>query len=183
MIFVSRFFTLALVSVACASTLGVRQTTNTNARIKVVVDAVDSNLRHTGPAILTIMANHTLNDRTLATQMGSIGNAFSTASRNLRAIPVSSGSTTVAPTNDEIGVFYSDAMYLLSSSLSGIKGTGAVPGFAGQVATLDPIVANTTRQLNITSPNSVALVNLMMRDASQFLVAEGFTQTLAALGF
>ncbi|KAJ7284554.1 POXA3a laccase small subunit [Mycena rebaudengoi] len=182
MIALSRLFTLALVSVACATTLGIRQATNTNARIQPVADAVDSNLRHTGPAILTITANHTLSDATLRTQMTSIGDAFSKAKTDLAAIPVSSGSTTVRPTNDDISITYADALQLLSSSLSGIKGTGAVPGFAGLVATLDPIVAGATTQLNTTSPNSIALVKLMMRDASQFFVDEGFTQTLAALG-
>ncbi|KAJ7268449.1 POXA3b laccase small subunit [Mycena rebaudengoi] len=179
----SRFFTLALVSVACASKIGVRQATNTNAQILEVVDSVDSNLRHVGPAILTLQANHQLSDITLGQQLLSVGAAFVAADIHLRGIPVSSGSTTVRPTNDDISIVYADAMQLLSSSLSGIQGTGLVPHFAQLVAVLDPIVAHASRQLNITSPGSISLVNLMMRDASQFYRAEGFNQTLAALGF
>ncbi|KAJ7284553.1 POXA3b laccase small subunit [Mycena rebaudengoi] len=183
MFVLSRLFTLALVSVACASTLQIRQTTNTNAAINAIVDTVDSNLRHTGPTILQLQANHTLNSNTLGAQMTSIGNTFSRARTSLAATPISSGSTTVKPTNDDISITYADAIQLLAASLSGIQGTGAVPNFATLVATLDPIVAATTRQLNITSPNSIALVTLEMRDARQFFTAEGFTQTLAALGF
>jgi hypothetical protein len=90
---------------------------------------------------------------------------------------------------------------LVASSLSGIIGSGKVPGFPAMVTTFDPIMAKTTLQLNVTSPASLVLVHKMyaispgwqyytdqfsscrMLDASQFLRAEGFTQTLTALGF
>ncbi|KAJ6608698.1 POXA3b laccase small subunit [Mycena sp. CBHHK59/15] len=174
----SRLFALAaLVSVACA------QATNTNAAINSIVDSLDENLHSVGPTILTLQANHTLNPTTLAKQMASLTAAFNKTATSLAATSVSSGSTTVDPTNDDISITYSDTMQLTASSLSGIVGTGAVPNFSTMVATLDPIVAKASTQLNTTLPGSIALVHTMMLDASQFLRAEGFNLTLVALGF
>ncbi|KAF7334599.1 Small subunit of laccase POXA3a [Mycena venus] len=178
-----RFFALALASVACASKLNIRQATNTNAAIISIVDALDISMHHSGPAILTLQAQHKFSDITIGEQMLELGAAFLKADVGLTKTQVSSGSTTVSPTNDEISITYSDVMQLVSSSLSGVKGTGTVPHFPQMVAVLDPIIANTSLQLNTTSPGSLALVHRMMLDASQFLRAEGFNQTLAALGF
>jgi hypothetical protein len=50
---------------------------------------------------------------------------------------------------------------LTSTSLSNIIASGKVPGFAGFVATLDPIIAKTNTQLNTTSPGSLILVHRM----------------------
>ncbi|KAJ7645011.1 hypothetical protein B0H17DRAFT_1216126 [Mycena rosella] len=176
-----RLFTLALASVACARTLDVRQVTNTNAAINAIVDRLDETMRHAGPAILTLMANHKLSPTTLGTQMDSIGAAFRRTTTALAATPVSGGSTTVMPTNDEIAVTYSDAMQLVSASLSGIIRNGRVPNFPTMVATLDPIMAAAATQFNKTLPNSISLVAIMLRDAGQFLLAEGFNQTFAAI--
>ncbi|KAJ6468366.1 POXA3b laccase small subunit [Mycena sanguinolenta] len=178
-----RFFAFALISVASASQLHVRQTTNTNAAINSIVDALDVNLRHIGPNILTFMANQTSSDTTIGSQMTALESAYNQTAANLAATPISSGSTTVSPTNDDIGITYSDAMQLTATSLSGIIASGKVPGFPAMVTTLDPIMARATSQLNVTSPNSVALVHIMMLDASQFLRDEGFTLTLTSLGF
>ncbi|KAJ7249605.1 hypothetical protein C8J57DRAFT_1079423 [Mycena rebaudengoi] len=106
----SRIFTLTFVSVTCASRIGVRQATNTNAQILEVVDSVDSNLRHVGPAILRLQANHSLSDVTLAEQLAFVGAAFTAAELRLQGIPVSSGSTKVRLTNDDISLVYADAM-------------------------------------------------------------------------
>ncbi|KAJ7760733.1 POXA3a laccase small subunit [Mycena maculata] len=151
--FAVRFFVLTLVSVACASKLEVRQTTNTNAAINSIVDVILSDV------------------------------APNRVYRHPQATPISAGSTTITPTNDDISITYSDAVVLIATSLSGVIATGAVPDFSSMVASFDPILAATTNQLNITSPNSVALVHIMLLDASQFFTDEGFTQTLAALGF
>ncbi|KAJ7082003.1 hypothetical protein B0H15DRAFT_803384 [Mycena belliarum] len=96
--------------------------------------------------------------------------------------PVSSGSTTTSPTNDEISITFSDAMQLVATSLSGIHRSNKVPNFDAMVETLDPIMARTATQFNTTLPNSLALVAIMMRDAGQFLILEGFNQTFAAIG-
>ncbi|KAJ7039652.1 hypothetical protein C8F04DRAFT_949766 [Mycena alexandri] len=178
-----RVFTLALVSVACASQLNVRQATNTNAAINSAVDTLDETLHHVGPTILTLMANQTASDTTIGQQMTALETAFNKTTATLTGIAVSAGSTTVKPTNDDISITYSDVMALTATSLSGIIAQGKVPGFPAMVATLDPIMAKTTLQLNVTSPASLVLVHRMMLDASQFFVAEKFTQTLAALGF
>ncbi|KAJ7659247.1 POXA3b laccase small subunit [Mycena polygramma] len=178
-----RFSALALVSVAYANTLGARQATNTNTAIRAVVDSLDSTMRHVGPTILTLQAQHKFSDTTVGEQMVQLGTAFSKADASLAKTPVSSGSTTVSPTNDDISITYSDVMQLVSSSLSGVIGTGAVPHFPQMVAALDPIIANTSLHLNVTSPGSLVLVHRMMLDASQFFVAEGFNKTLKALGF
>ncbi|KAJ7898678.1 POXA3b laccase small subunit [Mycena olivaceomarginata] len=178
-----RFLALSLVSVAFASKLNVRQATNTNAAIISIVDALDVSLHHSGPAILTLQAQHKFSDITIGAQMIELGAAFLKADVALARTPASSGSTTVSPTNDEVSITYSDVMQLLSTSLSGVIGTGAVPHFPQLVAALDPVIANTSLQLNLTSPGSLVLVHRMMLDASQFLAAEGFNKTLAALGF
>ncbi|KAJ6514343.1 hypothetical protein C8R47DRAFT_1090983 [Mycena vitilis] len=175
-----RLFALAFVSVAAAATLSARA--NTNAAINTAVDQVDVNLRHVGPAILTLQANHTLSAATLGPQFTSMEHAFTNLTNSLKATGVSSGSNTTSPTNDEIGVTFSDALQLVATSLSG-PSTQAVPGFATMVATFDPILSNAAAQYNVTLPGGLALVHIMMLDASQFLRTEGFTQTLTTLGF
>ncbi|KAJ7191937.1 hypothetical protein GGX14DRAFT_528577 [Mycena pura] len=178
-----RIISLAFVAVACASKLAARQATNTNARINPIIDSVDETLRHVGPAILTLQADHKLSTSTLATQMTALEMEFTNATKQLAAIPVSSGSTTVHPTNDDISITLADAIALVSTSLSGIIPSGAVPGFPTMVATFDPIMANMLSQFNTTLPGGITLVNTMMRDARQFLVEEGFTRTNTVLGF
>ncbi|KAJ7898607.1 hypothetical protein B0H14DRAFT_3853039 [Mycena olivaceomarginata] len=178
-----RIFTLALVSVACASKLGIRQATNTNAAINTIVDQVDVTMHHAGPSILTLEANHRLSTSTLSSQMLTIETAFKKMTTSLAATPVSSGSTTVSPTNDEISITLSDAMQLVATSLSGVMATGEVPGFPTMVATADPIISNALIQYNTTLPGALSLVHTMMLDASQFLRAEGFAKTLTTLGF
>ncbi|KAJ7220169.1 POXA3b laccase small subunit [Mycena pura] len=178
-----RVFTLSLVFVACASQLNIRQSTNTNAAINSILDTLDESIHHISPTILTLMANQTLSASTLGPQMTTLENAFTQADNDLAATAVSAGSTTVAPTNDDISITYSDIMQLVSTTLSGIIPSGDVPGFPTMVQTFDPIMAKTTLQLNITSPASLVLVHKMMADARQFFAAEGFTQTLSALGF
>ncbi|KAJ7174924.1 hypothetical protein C8R46DRAFT_1215089 [Mycena filopes] len=174
---------LSSVLVVCASKLDARQAKNTNVQIRAIVDSLDVTMRHAGPAILLLQAQHQFSDATIGAQMTTIGASFTQADANLIKTPVSSGSTTVSPTNDDISITYSDVMQLLSTSLSGVIGTGRVPHFADFVAVLDPIVAKTSAQLNVTSPGSIVLVHRMMLDAQQFYRAEGFNKTLAALGF
>ncbi|KAJ6479568.1 POXA3b laccase small subunit [Mycena sanguinolenta] len=183
MLTLRRLFTLALVSVACASKLQVRQTTNTNTAINTIVDKVDKTVRQTASTIATLMADHKLTTATLGTQMTTLDTTFKQMDTSLAATPVSSGSTTVSPTNDDIGVTLSDAIQLVATGLSGIIATGAVPGFPTMVANLDPIMSAALAQYNITLPGQLSLVHTMMLDAQQFLVDEGFTKTLATLQF
>ncbi|KAJ7181319.1 hypothetical protein C8R43DRAFT_941161 [Mycena crocata] len=178
-----RLLAVALVSVACASKLDVRQATNTNARIRTIIDPLDETMRHVGPSILQFQANHTANSNTIGAQFTVMERAFTTATTQLKATPVSSGSNTTSPTNDELGVTYSDALQLIAASLSGLQAQGSVSSFAQLVATFDPILSNNAAQFNITSPGGLALVHIMMLDASQFLRQEGFTRTLTTLGF
>jgi hypothetical protein len=89
---------------------------------------------------------------------------------------------------------------LVATSLSGVIGSGTVPDFQNMVATLDPIMANALTHFNSTLPGGLTLVHTMYRlplacretfiniahrmlDASQFLRAEGFVDTLQALKF
>jgi len=176
-------FSLALVSVTCASRLNVRQGTNTNAAINQIIDTVDVTMHQVGPTILTIQANHTMNTATLGSQVTRIENAFKNMDNSILATPVSSGSTTVSPTNDEISITLSDAMQLVATSLSGVIASGTVPDFSNMVVTLDPVMANALTHYNHTLPGALTLVHTMMLDASQFFRAEGFTETLQALGF
>ncbi|KAJ7513127.1 POXA3a laccase small subunit [Mycena galericulata] len=178
------FLALTLVSLACAnaSILGVRQT-NTNAAINSAVDSLDTTVRQTASTIDTLQASEKMSTSTLRAQMTTIETAFTKLDKTLAATGVSAGSTTVAPTNDDIGITLSDAMQLVATSLSGVIPSGAVPGFPTMVATLDPIMSKALAQFNTTSPNGIALVHIMMLDASQFLRDEGFTLTLTTLGF
>ncbi|KAJ7916088.1 hypothetical protein B0H13DRAFT_378393 [Mycena leptocephala] len=175
MLTLRRLFALALVSVAWAA--------NTNVAINTIVDRVDETMHHAGPTILQLQANHTMTTTTLGRQITNIEMAFKNMTTQLAATPVSSGSTTVSPTNDEVSITLSDAMQLVATSLSGVMATGAVPGFPTMVATMDTIVSQALAQYNTTLPGGLALVHTMMLDASQFLRAEGFTKTLTTLGF
>jgi hypothetical protein len=60
--------------------------------------------------VVTIQANHTINSATLGNQFTKLENTFKNMDNQLLATPVSSGSTTVSPTNDEISVTLSNAM-------------------------------------------------------------------------
>ncbi|KAJ7176105.1 POXA3b laccase small subunit [Mycena crocata] len=183
MLFFHRLFAVAFVSIACASKLSIRQATNTNAAIKTIVDRLDETMRRVGPAILMLQAENSASSNTVGPQFTTMEMAFTNATNQLKATAVSSGSNTTSPTNDEIGITYSDALQLVSTSLSGLQAQGSVASFATLVATFDPILSNNAAQLNITSPGSLALVHIMMLDASQFLRDEGFTRTLTTLGF
>ncbi|KAJ6602892.1 hypothetical protein DFH09DRAFT_1471024 [Mycena vulgaris] len=176
-----RFFALALVSVVSCSNLAARA--NTNNAINTIVDNLDISLHHTGPTIRASLAQHKFSDITIGVQMVSLGVAFSKARTSLACTAVSTGSVDVRPTNDDISITCSDIMQTFATSLSGIKGTGLVPHFPEMVKILDPIVANASLQLNLTSPASLILVKKMMIDAKQFLLAEGFNLTLAAIGW
>ncbi|KAF8168676.1 POXA3b laccase small subunit [Mycena galopus ATCC 62051] len=183
MLTLRRLFALAIVSVTCASRLDVRQATNTNAAINQIIDKVDMTMRQVGFTILTIQANHTMNAETLGNQITMIETTFRNMDNSISATPVSSGSTTVSPTNDDISITLSDAMQLVATSLSGVLASDTVSDFDDMVATLDPIISNALTHFNHTLPGGLLLVHIMMLDASQFLVDEGFVDTLQALGF
>lgn len=59
---------------------------------------------------VTLQAEHKFSDVTVGEQMLSLGAAFLKADVGLARTPVSSGSTTVSPTNDDISITYSDVM-------------------------------------------------------------------------
>ncbi|KAG6872246.1 hypothetical protein C0995_011595 [Termitomyces sp. Mi166 len=177
------FFALAAAAVAIANPLGRRQTTNTNPQINDIVSTLDGVVHQVMPTILLLQANHTDDDGTVGTQVNTLITGFNTAESALAATPVSSGSTTELPTNDDISIIFADVMSILASGLSGISNT-TVPSFTSSVSRLDPSVAAAINQFNITLPGSVKLVHTMMLDATQFLRDEGaFPQTIAALGF
>ncbi|KAJ7618525.1 POXA3b laccase small subunit [Roridomyces roridus] len=181
--FVARLFSLALVSVACASTLNVRQTTNTNAAIQTILDPLSITTRNVASTISTLQSNHTLSATTLATQLTALENAFKTATTKLAATATSSGSNTTDPVNNDLGDNFGDSIQLVATSLSGITAQGSVSNFASQMTTLDPITAAAVTQFNKTAPLSFNIVHILMLDAQQFLTAEGLTATRTALGF
>ncbi|KAG6896657.1 hypothetical protein C0992_006856 [Termitomyces sp. T32_za158] len=177
------FFALAAAAVVVASPLTPRQSNNTNAAINDIVSTLDGVVHVVMPDVLLLQANETADDGTIGVQVNTLITAFNTAESALAATPVSSGSTTVLPTNDDISILFADVMSILASGLSGLTTTD-VPSFTSTVSRLDPVVAGTINQFNTTLPGSVALVHTMMLDAQQFLVQEGaFPQTVAALGF
>ncbi|KAF7312925.1 hypothetical protein MKEN_00976900 [Mycena kentingensis (nom. inval.)] len=163
--------------------LATGQSTNTNAQIKAAVNTVDETMHHVGPTVLTIMANQTLSDRTLSAQFDTLNRVWTNFDHTITSIRPSSGSTTVHPTNDECSTVLGESVVLVATSLSGIKASGKVPSFPNLVATLDPIIANGLTHFNTTLRNGLNLTAIIMIDARQFLVAEGFTATNHALGF
>ncbi|KAJ7627064.1 POXA3b laccase small subunit [Roridomyces roridus] len=179
----ARLLPLALVSAAWASTLNARQTTNTNAAISTIIDPVDVTARNVASTIDTLQANHSLSATTLATQLTILETSLKSATTQLAATAVSAGSTTVSPTNNQLGDTFGDTIQLVTTSLSGISAQGLVSNFASQMATLDPILSAAVKQFNTTAPLSFNLVHILMLDAQQFLTAEGLTATRTALGF
>ncbi|KAG6824769.1 hypothetical protein H0H92_005868, partial [Tricholoma furcatifolium] len=103
-------FALAAASIAVANPVVPRQTTNTNQAIHDIISALDMSIHQSLPTILLQQANHTATIDTLSVQITSLITAFESAATQLEATPVSVGSETVSPTNDEIGVILSDVI-------------------------------------------------------------------------
>ncbi|KAK0495204.1 POXA3b laccase small subunit [Armillaria luteobubalina] len=181
MLFAS-LLTLIVASAALASPLQGRQASNTNVAINQVVDALDESIHINIPNILTLQASHQANDSTIGEQINDLTTVFKVAAQDLSNIAVSSGSTTVVPTNDDISITFATVLSLVASGLSGLTAE-IVPEMVSMVQTLDPEVAAASLALNTTLPGSLKLVHTMMLDARQFLIAEGMTQTVAAIGF
>ncbi|KAK0204534.1 POXA3b laccase small subunit [Desarmillaria ectypa] len=183
MLFAS-LLTLLVASTTLASPLQGRQanTANTNAAINQIVDALDQSIHINIPNILTLQASHKANDSTVGEQISDLITVFRAAAEDLSNIPVSSGSTTIRPTNDDISVTFATVLSLVASGLSGLTAQ-VVPSMFSMFQGLDPQVAAATTALNTTLPNSIKFVHTLMLDARQFLIAEGFTLTTAALGF
>ncbi|KAJ7627065.1 hypothetical protein FB45DRAFT_920586 [Roridomyces roridus] len=177
----SHLFSLAFISAACASTLNVRQTTNTNAAIRTIIDPLDMTARIVASTLNTLQANHSLNSVTLATQLTILEARLQSATTQLANTTTSAGSVTVSPTNDELGDTFGETMQLVTTSLSGISAQGSVSDFASQMSTLDPIFAATVKQFKTTAPLSVKIAQTLMLDAQQFLITEGLTETQAAI--
>ncbi|KAF5379708.1 hypothetical protein D9615_005673 [Tricholomella constricta] len=174
---------LAAVAGALANPLQARQANNTNVDIHDIVSVLDMQIHINIPNILTLQANHTATDGTIGTQVNELITAFDAAHDALLNTPVSSGSTTEKPTNDDISVIFGDVMQLVATGLSGLT-PAVVPSFTTIVARLDPSVSAAATQLNTTLPGSINFVHTLMLDAQQFLVKEGtWPMTLAALGF
>ncbi|KAG5721030.1 hypothetical protein E4T56_gene17960 [Termitomyces sp. T112] len=177
------FFALAAAAVAVANPLNTRQSTNTNAAINEIVSGLDETMHVVMPNLLFLQANETIDNANVAVQVNTLITAFNNVTSALAATPVSSGSTTVLPTNDDISILFADCTSLLASAFSSTM-TDSVKSFTSNLSTLDAAVANSLNQFNITLPGSVKLVHTMMLDAQQFLVKDDvFPQTVAALGF
>ncbi|KAF8912347.1 hypothetical protein CPB85DRAFT_1413169 [Mucidula mucida] len=155
---------------------------NTNPQIMQIVSSLDQSIHINIPNIVTLQASHKANDQTVGAEIDDLVTVWRTAAEDLSNTPVTSGSTTDSPTNDEIGVFFSECYSLIAAGLSGLT-TATVPSFADFVDELDTQTAAAAIAYNATLPGGLSLVHIMMLDAQQFLVAEGFTETLAALGF
>jgi hypothetical protein len=60
--------------------------------------------------LVSMQASKTLNDQTLGPQVNNLITAFNDATNNLAATPVSSGSDSIMPTNDDISVIMADVL-------------------------------------------------------------------------
>ncbi|KAF9496658.1 POXA3b laccase small subunit [Pleurotus eryngii] len=182
--FASRSILFALVAVtALAKPLEVRQTTNTNAQIEQVVDSLDESIHIIIPNILTLQAQERATDATIGEQITQLATAFQTSTSDFAQIPISSGSTTDSPTNDEISVFYADGLQQVASGLSGLGQIPELTSLSSMMTALDPTIAASVQAFNKTLPGAIGFVNTLMLDAQQFLTLEGLTQTRSALGF
>ncbi|KAJ7593522.1 hypothetical protein C8J56DRAFT_780176 [Mycena floridula] len=173
------FYRSLLALVAVTSVLA---QTNTNSQINSIVDRLSISLHVNIPNIDTLVASHKANDATVGPQINQIVTAFNATTSGLAATPVSSGSTTVMPTNDDISITFASVISLVSTGLSSLT-PAIVPSIATFMAPLDTAMSASITQLNTTSPNSIALVHTMMLDARQFVVLDGLTKTNTALGF
>ncbi|KAG7089925.1 hypothetical protein E1B28_011557 [Marasmius oreades] len=178
----SSIFSLACLTAVIATPLHPRQTTNTNVRINQIVDALDIAIHVNIPDVQNLEASHRANANTIGPQFDQLVTAYNTATRNLNATAISSGSNTTMPRNDDIGVTYATALSLTTSGLSGLSPT-VVVGLPAMFAKLDPAIAASVVALNRTLPGSGSLIHTMMLDARQFLQRENMTQTLTVLGF
>jgi hypothetical protein len=59
---------------------------------------------------VTLQASHSLTTTNFATQVTTLINAFNNATTALNATPVSDGSDTVDPTNDDISIHFADIL-------------------------------------------------------------------------
>ncbi|KAG5354142.1 hypothetical protein C0989_007505 [Termitomyces sp. Mn162] len=106
------FFALAAAAVAVANPLNTRQSTNTNAAINEIVSGLDETMHVVMPNLrksdLLGPANETIDNANVAVQVNTLITAFNNVTSALAATPVSSGSTTVLPTNDDISILFAD---------------------------------------------------------------------------
>jgi hypothetical protein len=61
-------------------------------------------------SIVTLQASHQANDTTITPQFNDLIDAFNQSANDLAATPVSSGSTTTRPTNDDISINYANVL-------------------------------------------------------------------------
>ncbi|KAF4597191.1 hypothetical protein EYR40_007642 [Pleurotus pulmonarius] len=182
--FASRSILFALVAVtALAKPLEVRQTANTNAQVELVVDSLDESIHAIVPTILTLQASQRATDATIGAQIAQLVTAFQTSTSDFTQTPISSGSTTDSPTNDEVSVFYADGLQQVASGLSGLGQIPNLTTLSSMMTSLDPAMAASVQAFNRTLPGAIGFVNTLMLDAQQFLTLEGLTQTRTALGF
>ncbi|KAF9266472.1 hypothetical protein L218DRAFT_857848 [Marasmius fiardii PR-910] len=106
----SSILSFACLTAVLANPLQSRQTTNTNARINQIVDAIDIQVHVNIPNIQNLQATHSVNASTVQPQLNQLTTAYNTASSNLNATAISSGDNTTFPRNDDIGVTFSTAL-------------------------------------------------------------------------
>ncbi|ESK95860.1 poxa3b laccase small subunit [Moniliophthora roreri MCA 2997] len=175
-------FSLACISAALANPLHSRQTENTNDQINQIVDSLDMAIHVSIPNIITLQANHNASDDTIGPEIADLVTAFNSTANDLNDTPISAGSNTTRPRNDDIVVTFTTALSLTTTGISGLT-DDMVPGLTGMFAPLDEAIAASIAALNRTLPGSGTLTHIMMLDARQFLADEGMTESLAALGF
>ncbi|KAJ8517083.1 hypothetical protein ONZ45_g5684 [Pleurotus djamor] len=175
--------TLAAAATIVAKPLQSRQTTNTNAQIQQVIDSLDESIHIIMPNILTLQAQEAATDATVQDQVNELLTVFNASTNDFKIIPVSSGSTTGFPTNDDISIFFADILQQVATGLSGLNRVPGLDMLSTFMANLDPVIASSIRALNTTLPGSINLVHTMMLDAQQFLTSEGLTKSRTALGF
>ncbi|KAK7044098.1 hypothetical protein VNI00_007814 [Paramarasmius palmivorus] len=175
-------FSLACISAVLANPLHPRQTENTNEQINQIVDSLDMAIHVSIPNILTMQASHRANDATVGPELADVTTAFNSTANDLNATPISSGSNTTRPRDDDITVTYTTALSMTVTGISGLT-EDMVPGLRGMLDDLDEAIAASIAALNRTLPGSGTLTHIMMLDARQFAEAQGLDATVAALGF
>ncbi|EEB91518.1 hypothetical protein MPER_10108, partial [Moniliophthora perniciosa FA553] len=103
-------FSLACISAVLANPLHSRQTENTNDQINQIVDSLDIAVHVNIPNINTLQASHNANDSTIGPEIDDLVTAYNSTANNLNDTPISSGSNTTRPRDDDIIVTFTTAL-------------------------------------------------------------------------
>ncbi|EKM78608.1 hypothetical protein AGABI1DRAFT_85532 [Agaricus bisporus var. burnettii JB137-S8] len=184
MFFFRAICALTALTATLAEPIIARQNGNTNQQISDVLDPLAVQTRNNLFLINTLQANQTASDETVGVVVQQMVAQYNDAASALGAIPPSTGSDTVQPTDIELSRVFGETLQIVGTGFSGLEAQGSVPNFGNMVSQLDPAVAATATALSQVSSGSLEFAHILLLDVSQFFVAMGvWPETLAVMGF